>query len=80
MIYARNWIIVCQDDGRRNAATNARGTTYCKPLHTQFCDRANFSAEKKNAENIFDACHVAIEEIDDIWYLYSGCTNHVIGN
>ena len=43
-------------------------------------DRANFLEENESHESIFYACHSAKEENVDIWFLDSGCTNHMTGN
>jgi gag-polypeptide of LTR copia-type len=42
--------------------------------------QANFIEQRENSETIFYACHFASEEKNDVWYLDSGCTNHITGN
>ncbi len=40
----------------------------------------NFIRENQNRDSMFLACNVAQEKQSDIWYLDSGCSNHMSGN
>ena len=41
---------------------------------------ANFTKENLSQENLFLACNMAKEKNEDIWFLDSGCSNHMTGN
>ena len=41
---------------------------------------ANFTKENLSQENLFLACNMAKEKNKDIWFLDSGCSNHMTGN
>ena len=41
---------------------------------------ANFIKENQNHDNIFLACNIAQEKQGDVWFLDSGCRNHMIEN
>ena len=41
---------------------------------------ANFTKETLSQDNLFLACNMAEEKNEDIWFLDSGCSNHMIGN
>ena len=41
---------------------------------------ANFTKENISQENLFLACNMAEEKNEDIWFLDSGCSNHMTGN
>ncbi|XP_057857947.2 uncharacterized protein LOC131067029 [Cryptomeria japonica] len=41
---------------------------------------ANFTKENQTQDNMFIACNVAQESEKDIWFLDSGCSNHMTGN
>jgi DNA polymerase III delta prime subunit len=42
--------------------------------------QANFIERRENSETIFYACQSTSEEKGDVWYLDSGCTNHMTDN
>jgi DNA polymerase III delta prime subunit len=42
--------------------------------------KPNFIEQRENSETIFYACYSANEEKGDVWYLDSGCTNHMTDN
>uniref|UniRef100_A0A5B7B4M6 Retrovirus-related Pol polyprotein from transposon TNT 1-94 n=1 Tax=Davidia involucrata TaxID=16924 RepID=A0A5B7B4M6_DAVIN len=42
--------------------------------------QANFSEEKEGEGNLFYACQSASEHKNDVWYLDSGCSNHMTGD
>ena len=41
---------------------------------------ANVAKEEKNPSNVLLACNVAQDREDDVWFLDSGCSNHMTGN
>ncbi|KAL5727667.1 hypothetical protein ACHQM5_000836 [Ranunculus cassubicifolius] len=41
--------------------------------------QANFTEEKESNDHLFYACQVATEQKDDVWFLDSGCSNHMTG-
>ncbi|GKU98653.1 hypothetical protein SLEP1_g11627 [Rubroshorea leprosula] len=43
--------------------------------------QANFAQEKDDeTESLFLACYTAKESVPDVWYVDSGCSNHMTGN
>ena len=42
--------------------------------------QAHVSEEKKEGGNLFYACHMATKAKDEVWYLDSGCSNHMTRN
>ena len=40
----------------------------------------NFIKENQKHDSLFLACNVAQEKQGDVWFLDSGCTNHMTGN
>ena len=40
----------------------------------------NFTKETLSQENLFLACNMAEEKNEDIWFLDSGCSNHMTRN
>ncbi|RVX02190.1 hypothetical protein CK203_025290 [Vitis vinifera] len=42
--------------------------------------QASCVEEKKADENMFYACQSAAEQKNNVWFLDSGCTNHMTGN
>ncbi|KAF8394079.1 hypothetical protein HHK36_020284 [Tetracentron sinense] len=42
--------------------------------------QANFSEEQESDGNMFYACQAASEQRNDVWYLDSGCSNHMTGD
>ncbi|KAK2977872.1 hypothetical protein RJ640_020216 [Escallonia rubra] len=49
----------------------------CRFLDNQ---QAKFSEEKEGEDNMFYACQMASEQKKDVWYLDSGCSNHMTSN
>ena len=43
-------------------------------------ENENFSKEDKNQSNVLLTCIVAQEKLEDVWFLDSGCSNHMTGN
>ncbi|KAJ4764255.1 polyprotein [Rhynchospora pubera] len=46
-------------------------------------EQANYTEEKKNGGgngSTFYACQAAVEKKDDVWYVDSGCSNHMTGD
>ena len=42
---------------------------------------ANFAKEEvKNQKDVILACSIAQDKRDDVWFLDSGCSNHMTGN
>ena len=41
---------------------------------------ANFTRENISQDNLFLACNMAEEKNEDLWFLDSGCSNHMTGN
>ena len=41
---------------------------------------ANVAREEKNPKNALLTCNVAQDRQDDVWFLDSGCSNHMTGN
>ena len=41
---------------------------------------ANFTKENSSQSNLFLACNMAEEKNEDLWFLDSGCSNHMTGN
>ena len=41
---------------------------------------ANVAREEKNPKNVLLTCNVAQDRQDDVWFLDSGCSNHMTGN
>ena len=41
---------------------------------------ANVAKEEKNPSNVLLACNVALDREDDVWFLDSGCSNHMTRN
>jgi len=41
---------------------------------------ANFTKENISQSNLFLACNMAEEKSEDLWFLDSGCSNHMTGN
>lgn len=41
---------------------------------------ANFTRENISQNNLFLACNMAEEKSEDVWFLDSGCNNHMTGN
>ena len=41
---------------------------------------ANFTRENSSQNNLFLACNMAEERSEDLWFLDSGCSNHMTGN
>ena len=41
---------------------------------------ANFTKEDKNPKNVMLTCNIAQDKHDDVWFLDSGCSNHMTGN
>jgi len=41
---------------------------------------ANVAKEEKKPSNVMLACNVAQDREDDVWFLDSGCSNHMTGN
>ena len=41
---------------------------------------ANFTRENIIQNNLFLACNIAEEKSEDVWFLDSGCSNHMTGN
>ena len=41
---------------------------------------ANVAKEEKNPSNVLFACNVAQDRNDDVWFLDSGCSNHMTRN
>ena len=41
---------------------------------------ANFTKENSSQSNLFLACNMAEEKSEDLWFLDSGCSNHMTGN
>ena len=41
---------------------------------------ANVAKEEKNPSNVLLTCNVAQDREDDVWFLDSGCSNHMTGN
>ena len=42
--------------------------------------RANFVEENEESGSMFFTCNVAEEFLEDVWFLDSGCSNHMTGN
>ncbi|KAF8377139.1 hypothetical protein HHK36_030512 [Tetracentron sinense] len=42
--------------------------------------QANFSEEQESDRNMFYACQASSEKRNDVWYLDSGCSNHMTGD
>ncbi|XP_059628627.1 uncharacterized protein LOC132271301 [Cornus florida] len=42
--------------------------------------QANFSEEQEGETSMFYACHSTSEQNDDVWFLDSGCNNHMTGD
>ena len=40
----------------------------------------NFTRENISQDKLFLACNMAEEKSEDLWFLDSGCSNHMIGN
>ena len=40
----------------------------------------NFTKENQNHDNVLLTCNVAQEKQEDVWFLDSGCSNHMTGN
>jgi len=43
-------------------------------------EQANYTKEKSGDGSTFFACQAAIEQKNDVWYVDSGCSNHMIGD
>ena len=41
-------------------------------------EQIGFTDEKEDESNLFYACHRALEGEKNVWYLNSGCSNHMI--
>ena len=41
---------------------------------------ANFTKETQSQENLFLTCNIVEEKNEDIWFLDSGCSNHMTRN
>ena len=41
---------------------------------------ANVAKGEKNPKNVLLTCNVAQDRQDDVWFLDSGCSNHMTGN
>ena len=41
---------------------------------------ANFTKENTSHSNLFLVCNMAEEKNEDLWFLDSGCSNHMTGN
>ena len=41
---------------------------------------ANITRENVSQDNVLLACNMAEANSEDIWFLDSGCSNHMIGN
>lgn len=41
---------------------------------------ANFTRENISQNNLFLACNMTKEKSEDVWFLYSSCSNHMTGN
>ena len=43
-------------------------------------ENSNFTKENKNQKNVLLTCNIAQDRQDDVWFLDSGCSNHMTGN
>jgi hypothetical protein len=43
-------------------------------------EKKNNEDEKNNDESTFYACQAAVEKNDDVWFVDSGCSNHMTGD
>jgi transposase InsO family protein len=48
-----------------------------KDCRVQSSQQVNFMEDKGSEENLFYACQNSMEERNDVWYLDSGCSNHM---
>ncbi|CAL8169314.1 unnamed protein product [Prunus armeniaca] len=77
---------VCKKTGHKSADCWYRCTQCRIPNHSQRDCRyqknneANFTENNDSPEQLFYTCLSACQEPQDIWYMDSGCSNHMTGN
>ncbi|CAL2257637.1 unnamed protein product [Prunus armeniaca] len=77
---------VCKKTGHKSADCWYRCTRCRIPNHSQRDCRyqknneANFTENNDSPEQLFYTCLSARQEPQDIWYVDSGCSNHMTGN
>ncbi|RVW33419.1 Retrovirus-related Pol polyprotein from transposon TNT 1-94 [Vitis vinifera] len=60
--------------------TNEEGSSFSKYCKFKNNQQASCAEEKEADENMFYACQSAVEQKNNVWFLDSGCTNHMTGN
>ncbi|KAA3468123.1 Integrase, catalytic core [Gossypium australe] len=58
-------------------ATIARSSDMCKKTVVLVINKQHLPKKERMIENLLFACHKAFEEQKNIWYLDSGCSNHM---